>query len=879
MVRGTGGLTMQNVGSRGNVDGMFENMVGVRLDRTYWTTVDVHYPGELVTPQAFLNMSVTAAQGVTNLVAAINALPAGTKFAVCGTSQGAIVVSRVYDMVRAGTNGLAGRDADMIAGVAFGNPRRAPGWSIPGGVAPPNSRGVLVTDIMPTPDERWWDFVNTDDPAADCRIDTNIGRAQELVFQAMFSNYTGEGSFVDEIAHQFQNGLFSGLSLGLQDILGMADVIFTLSMMALQIPFWRNERINNSPHIQYHLKYENLPGNQESAITLAADYLNGLVRPSTFGQAQISDFTTHVGKALAPIGEGGPPNPLTAPIAAYRYLDARRQVIDAEAKTKPLIRLWDNNMRFIGNIASEMSVSAEELLHDTGAAEIVIREDDWLVDLMRRDVRKDQDLHITIDPYPNRRNWRWRWGGKVTNVRVKRDENGSRTITLECSHNREHWKHLLAGATPFSDPAVQPLKAWLLPGNTRTIIATTAFINLARNFYPILALPSNTLNPGAWIGEASNLKNLRILNWPIQVQFVNPLIDQSRFSVIMSRWSDMHSVSDALLRDAGCNVRAYTWLPEDEDSPHPELADLIGQERARPSRACVVLAVEDNSGVSGPTGTLLDGAINLVAATADNLITEVLYPLDKDGDGETDPFFRRILKVAPRVPDVTFRDTERSSIISAEHSMFKSKATKILTGGKSPGWVNQAQTFAIKYALSEISYAIFYVLGPAEESALQPPGTPGLEEVYQGQFDDMLLAFIQITDPIRASRAGSYGYLEHFEQGSGTAWTISSALTLREGHFKTRPYQGFKVQIRNGGAHSLYYDFDLGTRCHFEIDGIMHTDQVTALKLHYDQKTPKTFDLSIGDDRESENPVAAATRSLANLWNAVGILFGSGDLF
>lgn len=164
-------------------------------------------------------------------------------------------------------------------------------------------------------------------------------------------------------------------------------------------------------------------------------------------------------------------------------------------------------------------------------------------------------------------------------------------------------------------------------------------------------------------------------------------------------------------------------------------------------------------------------------------------------------------------------------------------------------------------------------------SGLQLPATPGLEEIYQGQFDDMLLAFIQITDPVRAFRAGPYGYLEHFETGNGTAWTISSALTLREGHHKTRPYQAFKVAIRNGGQHQLYYDFDLGTRCHFEIDNILHTDQITAIRLHYDRDTPKTFDLSIGDDRELENPVAAATRSLGNLWNAVSMLFGSGSLF
>ena len=578
------------------------------------------------------------------------------------------------------------------------------------------------------------------------------------------------------------------------------------------------------------------------------------------------------------VGAGGPPDPCSAPISAYRYLDAKRDVIDREVKARPLIRLWDNHMRYIGTVAAEKSIDAEELLHDSGQADIVLRADDWIVDFLRRDVRKDEDLHVTIDPYPHRRNWRWRWGGKVVNVQVKRDESGLRTVTLQCIHNREHWKHLYFGATPFCDPSLQPLKAWLLPGNTRTIISITGFVNLARNYWPLLALPAQLLNPGAWVSEGVlDLGNLSPLNWPVQMQYVGPLRDQSRFSVVMSRWAAAHSVTEALLRDAGCNLRAYTWLPEDEDSPHPELADLIGQKAARPSRACVVLAVEDNAGVTGPTGTALDGAINLIAATADNLVTETLVPVDKDGDGVTDPFFRKIFGVAPKVPDVTFRDTEYSAIMSSEHSMFRSKASKILTGGKSPGWVNQAQTFAIKYALSQIQTVIVAGVFGSEGG---PPIGAGLDDLYQGQFDDTLLAFIEITDPVRAARAGAYGFLEHFEQGSGSAWTVASALTLREGHYKTRPYQGFKVQIRNGGdGHQLYYDFDLGDRCHFENDGVLHTDQITAIKLHYDESTPKTFDLSIGDDRESENPIAAATRSLGNLWSAVGLLFGSGDMF
>ncbi|ARQ95461.1 minor tail protein [Mycobacterium phage Shandong1] len=574
------------------------------------------------------------------------------------------------------------------------------------------------------------------------------------------------------------------------------------------------------------------------------------------------------------VGEHGVPDPLRNPIEAYRYLDLKRDLIDAEARERPLIRLWDNRMQYIGTVAAEKSVNAEELLHETGQGDIVLRGDDWLVQFMRTDVRREEDLHITIDPYPNRRSWRWRWHAKFTNVRVARAETGERTVTLECAHNREHWKKLLFGATPFSAPEVQPMRAWLMPGNTRTIVTTTGFINLARNYWPALALPANMMNPGAWIGEAGNPLNLNPLNWPVQMQFCNPAFDRSRTSVLMARWQNAHDVCDALLKYAGCHVRAYCWLTEDEDSPHPELALLVGEKAARPTRNCIVLAVEDLSGTTGVTGTAADGALDLIAVSADNILS-TLVQIDRDNDGEPDPFIRKLLGVAPAVPDIVFRDGEYSQIISSEHSMFRAKASKILTGGKSPGWVNQTQTFLIKYALSQLSAVI--MAGPA--GSYQQPGSSGLEEVYQGQADNVLLAYIQVTDPIRAMRSGPYGYLEHFEQGSGSAYTVSSAMTLAEGHHKTRPYQAFKVSIRNGGPHTLYYDYDLGTRCHFEIDGIYHTDQFTALKLHYDESTPKTFDLSVGDDSETESPLAQVAKNAALFWNALGTLFGSGDLF
>ncbi|WP_331467243.1 hypothetical protein [Mycobacteroides salmoniphilum] len=564
-------------------------------------------------------------------------------------------------------------------------------------------------------------------------------------------------------------------------------------------------------------------------------------------------------------------------MSAYRYLEARRQTQIAETKQRPLLRLWDKNMQPIGTIAQEKSVRVEEVMADSGTGTCVIRRDNWLSDFILYDRRAEEDLHFTLDPNPTNRSWRTRWGGKVTGVTAKRSNDGLHTVEMEMVHNREHVKHLLAGANPIFPPEIQFPKMFILPWNCRTAVSLTMFINLARQFFPLLSIPTNIFNPGAWLGVADIIGGFDPLLWPVQVQFVNPPFDQSRTTILTSRWTDIHTVTAPLLEDAGCMIRAYTWLTEDKDSPHPELGTLAGQ-LARPHRNAVILAVEDKSGVTGPTGTLLDGPINLIASTADDMITETLssvIDLDRDNDGETDPLIRKWFGVAPKPPWVVFKDGEYSGIVESQRTMHGATAKTIMIGGRSPGWVNQLQTFGIKYALSQLSAVISYGLG-----AYQQPGTPGLEELYQGQLDDTLLAWQRFTDPIRAIRMGDFGFLEHFEQGGGgTAYTVSGILNLRSGHWKTRAYTSFKTSIRNGMPYLLDTDFTLGDRLGFQMANVIHVDQCTAIRRSYDESTPMTIELSIGDDSEEEDPVAKATRTLAAVWGLMGMFLGSTDVF
>lgn len=593
---------------------------------------------------------------------------------------------------------------------------------------------------------------------------------------------------------------------------------------------------------------------------------------------------------LPVIGSQGVPNPEANALEAYRYLEARRQTVTDSLRQRPLLRLWDKDMQYIGQIAQEKSVQVEEVASDSGGATVVVRRDNWLSDTILYDRRAVEDLHFTLDPNPTQTSWRTRFGGKITGVNAKRGPDGLHTIELEAVSNREHLKHILCAATPFSPPEFQPIKMWLLPFNVRTGLTISLFVNLMRQYHPFAAIPTNILNPIHWL--TTELGNINPMNWPVQPQWINMLADTSRLEIFTSRWSDFHTSSQSVLQDAGCQWRAYTWLTEDEESPHPELGDIgnalpfgvinkLAQRFTRPTRNCVVMAVEDKSGVTGPTGTLLDGPINLIAATADSLLTETLIPeYDKDGDGQTDPLIRKWLGVAPKPPWVTFRDGDYSSIVESQRTIRGSTARTITIGSKSPGWLNQLQTFGIKYGLSQISQIYYGPGGPASVSGYQQPASSGLEELYQGQLDDILFAYQRFTDPLRALQAGDFAFLEHFEQGSsGSAYTISGELDLRTGQWKTRPHTAFRVSIRNGFPWIANLDFTLGDRCAFEMANVLHVDQVTAIRYKWDKDSPVRVELNVGDDNADQDPVGQAVKAIAGFWNLFGTFAGSQGLF
>lgn len=95
--------------------------------------------------------------GIANLIALINETPGS--IILTGSSQGAIVISKVYDEFRYGS--LQSRRSDLLAGFTFGSPARPAGHTWPGGYDP-GGQGI-ETWHLEDPEDLWWDMANPGD--------------------------------------------------------------------------------------------------------------------------------------------------------------------------------------------------------------------------------------------------------------------------------------------------------------------------------------------------------------------------------------------------------------------------------------------------------------------------------------------------------------------------------------------------------------------------------------------------------------------------------------------------------------------------------------------------------------------------------------------
>lgn len=530
------------------------------------------------------------------------------------------------------------------------------------------------------------------------------------------------------------------------------------------------------------------------------------------------------------------------PAAEARRMDALQRGEDtARANPTVLVRYWDKWMREVGEENSYLSLEFTAGLNKAGGLKMTCPRDMLHFDhLFHNDDREDATIPITVNVGQS-----YRWDGYITRVAILRDENGTETVDIEAIHCWHHVATLSLWASPFAPILAQFPRHMILFGPTRTICAIWILTNLIRRQLPFWSPPDNFQNAPDWYAVGNAL-------FPIALVPVEILTDTSLWGAGSARFEMADQLLTPLLKSAKVMLDARFFIPGEDDQPAPDWYYL--------DKPTVVLELVDKSGVTGPTGTLIDGLLGWFEDFSDDGMTPVRYPnLGVTTEYEAVYGTQARLGTVRALPWVWYFEGEYSGIGPAEVAIHKPTATDIIVGGKSPGWVNAGIEIAIKNLLSWLGLAI---------------GVPGLDSLYQGQLNDVFLAWMVYRDMGRVERAGPYAFREHRVTGSDKAFTLDGVWAGRQGLFDTRGYTSKKVSLDPYGApYSFGRDYTLGDQIGFQLGEKLFTDHVTEVSFHDDRAVAARLELTIGDGADEQDALVKAWGRMGQLAGAITQIF------
>lgn len=201
------------------------------------------------------------------LLTAPDAHPTGP-FLFGAYSEGAIIASNVYDMLRDPESPIGHRYKDFLGASTLGNPRRQKDHTFPGGI-PLDGEGIVDPTLVNT-QESWWDFANGKEIP---------GAGGEDLYTTM-SGATGEEAHVMRTVWGFVYNVWDGFSDLGKELLHLLGNPLELSIGAVKAlvaatTFFGGQHL--VPHTDYHVSYP-IAGDGRDAWKIAFDHSVALAR-------------------------------------------------------------------------------------------------------------------------------------------------------------------------------------------------------------------------------------------------------------------------------------------------------------------------------------------------------------------------------------------------------------------------------------------------------------------------------------------------------------------------------------------------------------------------------------------------------------------------
>ncbi|QCG77765.1 minor tail protein [Gordonia phage Reyja] len=512
---------------------------------------------------------------------------------------------------------------------------------------------------------------------------------------------------------------------------------------------------------------------------------------------------------------------------------ARRAAEDRALTERPEVVVEDSEWLPISNLRGELAAEFDDIANDAGEGEFTIPAEHLLTEWLLRPSLRMSDVHITV-----RTKYR-EWNGKCDFIQRIMKAGEMVAVRVHFLHDYNRAKKLICYANPATPAEVQTPHAMPFAGPSITGINTYGLSNMWRVQSGIWQPPAEILNPASW------LEGFDPDNWWTTMVPNNPVLDTSRWSVLSSRFANFHDLIKPTLADAGLVMRAERWWPGD---PQPAPGFYTLQDHS-----VRVFKVYDKSGVRGPSGTFIDGLLTLIGTTAEDYINEIVSQVSRPDVPEYK--IAKWFGTRNDSPWVAFPEGKYSTVRSSEMTIHKAMAYAMITGGKSPQWVNSLTKLAANAALGYLGAAI---------------GNPGLAlGVFDFMVEDVFLAFHRMPNTVRRSLMGPDADWEHWVQGPGVGFTLSTLQAIRTGFWDTRGYTSFTAEIDDRAPYIVGKHFDLGDRIAFEIGGELYIDNVTRINLKWDRNTLPVNTITIGDGQAEEEPAAKLMRYKENIMNLI----------
>ncbi|GAB4584397.1 Gp37-like protein [Nocardia sp. IFM 10818] len=536
----------------------------------------------------------------------------------------------------------------------------------------------------------------------------------------------------------------------------------------------------------------------------------------------------------------------------YTRARAKHRRWERERIQRPLIRIWDGDMRLYGEVVGELSHTFEFIENDAGTAAIRLPIAHYIaVWIANHKGRQKRNVMVTFDKQGAR------WSGSMVRFNVVKEKDGTRYLEATFIHDFAHLSHIRVFSNPWLPPEVQFPKAWLLAGPSLWVVSFTIFAQIMRKEMSLWQISDDPLNPKTWL-------NLDMANWTMAVAPLPYAIDTSVWTIVYSRFGSLFDAIKKTLEDGQIHIDARRYLDGDPP-PWPG---------ARLKHGCLVFSVQDKSAWNTGTafeGNLIDGFTHMFTHFDDQGLVEGqdILPNPNTPDEYYKPDFRGTVAKAPWV---IFEESTYTGIESSNWEYTEATEVQVVAGGHSAPYVNEG----ISAAIIGVAGFLGSLLGAQSQLG------PAVDAVLKPLYEDVFAAFQANKDVKRAQDLGFTHFYEGWAEGSDKAYTLGSVVAMRKHFWDTRRKIAVTVKLADAMPYRLgapgYGDCWLGDRVGVSVLGmpkhLIYVERINRISWSFDKDGPSGWEFDVGQ-REASDPLLSLyenVRTLGSGLQALGVV-------